>query len=193
METLAGLWVAAMSAAELPKVEWPKMRYMNRLALFAAGVVGAILFALNGMRELPERVAIHFAANGIADGWTSRENYCIFVLFFLVAVPSALVWLMAGLPRLTHGRGQIPNCEYWFAQERRYATESFLMSHACWLGLMTVAVAFGMHILILRANAIAPPVLAIDRFITMIILYLCGLVWWLVAFLRHFQSIDQHN
>ena len=99
-----------------------------------------------------------------------------------------LFWLVAGLPRYTNGKGQIPNCEYWFAQERRHLTESFLISHACWLGCLTVAVVYGIHISILRANAITPPVLATDRLITMVVVYLCGLVWWTAAFLRHFQS-----
>ena len=164
------------------------MGHVNRLALFAAFVVGATFFALNGIGELPERVAIHFAANGAADGWTSRENYRLFIIFFLIAVPSLLVWVMAALPRLTGGRGQIPDQEYWFAQERRHETEIFLINHACWLGCMTVAVIYGMHLLILRANAITPPTLAVDRFITMIVIYLCGLVWWLAAFLRHFRK-----
>ena len=164
---------------------------MNRLLLFVAFVVAAILFALNDIGKLSDPVAIHFGANGAADGWTSRENYRLFIFFFLVGVPALLVWLMAGLPRLTNGRAQVPNCEYWFAQERRHATESFLIRHAYWLGIMTVAVIYGIHLSILRANASTPPVLAMDRFITMIILYLFGLVWWLIAFLRHFQRMDR--
>jgi uncharacterized membrane protein len=169
------------------------MGYGNRLVLFAAFVVGAAFVALNSIGELPERVAIHFTTNGVADGWTSRENYRLYILSFLVAMPSLLIWLMGGLPRLTNGRGQIPNCDYWFAQERRHATESFLIGHACWLGLMTVAIVYGMHISILRANAITPPVLAMDRCLTMIVVYLCGLVWWFAAFLRHFQRTDKHD
>jgi len=153
----------------------------------------ATFFTFNGTAELPERVATHFTTDGIADGWTNREDYRLLILFFLIALPSLLVWLMAGLPRLTNGWGQIPNCEYWFAQERRQKTENFLIGHACWLGCMTVAIVCGIHILILRANAITPPVLATDRFITMIVVYLLGLAWWLVAFVRHFQKMDKHD
>ena len=111
----------------------------------------------------------------------------------MIVVPSLLVWLLAGLPRVTNGRGQIPNAEYWFEQERRQTTQNFLINHASWLGIMTVAVVYGIHLTIVRSNAMSPPVLAIDRFITMVVIYLCGLVWWLIAFLRHFQRVDQHN
>jgi hypothetical protein len=166
---------------------------VNRLALFAAFVVVATALALNDVGGLPERVAIHFGRNGLADGWTSRENYRLYLSGFLVTVPSLLVWLMAGLPRFTEGRGQIPNAEYWFAQERRPTPESFLINHACWLGIMTVAIVYAMHLAIVRANATSPPTLATDRFITMVVIYLCGLAWWLTAFLRHFQIMDRRN
>lgn len=152
------------------------MRHVNRLVLFATFLVVAAFFALNSIEELPERVATHFAMDGVANGWTNREDYRLFMLLFLIGLPSLLVWLMAGLPRLTKGRGQIPNCEYWFTQERRHTTGGFLISHAFWLGCMTVAIVYGMHILILRANAITPPVLATDRFFTMAVVYLFGLV-----------------
>jgi uncharacterized membrane protein len=168
------------------------MGNLHRLVLLAAFIVVAAFFAFNSIGELPERVATHFTTSGVADGWTKREDYRLFILLSLIGLPSLLVWLMAGLPRLTNGTGQIPNSEYWFAQERRHATERFLISHAFWLGCMTVAIVYGVHISILRANATVPPVLATGRFFTMVVVYLLGLVWWLATFLRHFQRMDKH-
>ena len=168
------------------------MSWLSRLLLSALLVVSTF-FTLNSVGDLPEKVATHFNANGVADGWTNRDHYRLFIVLFLVGLPLLLVWVMAGLPRLTNGRGQIPNCEYWFAQKRRHTTESFLIGHACWLGCLTVAVIYGMHISILRANAMTPSVLASDRFITMLVVYLCGLVWWTATFLRHFQRVDKNN
>jgi len=164
------------------------MGHSNRIVLFAGFVVVAAFLALSNVGELPERVAIHFAPDGQADRWTSRGSYRLSLLLSLLLVPSLLVWLMSGLPRLTRGRGQIPNAEYWFDQERRQETEQFLTSHASWLGCMTVAVIYAMHLLILRAHAVVPPSLAIDRFIVIVFIYLCGLFWWLFAFMRHFRK-----
>ena len=169
---------------------------MNRLSLLLllALLLVSTFFTLNTVGDLPERVATHFNANGVADGWLNRDHYSLLILLFLLGLPLLLVWIMAGLPRLTNGRGQIPNCEYWFAQERRNATVTFLLRHACWLGCLTVAVVYGIHISILRANAMTPPTLATDRFITMVVVYLCGLVWWTMTFLRHFQKVtDKDN
>ena len=157
--------------------------------LFLALLLFCTLSTLNTVSDLPDHVAVHFGGSaGVADGWTSREGYRFIVVLALIVLPMLLVGVMGGLPRLTNGRGQVPNPEYWFAQERREATETFLMTHACWLGCLTVALVYGVHISILRANAATPVVLNTDRVTTMVVLYLCGLVWWTGAFLRHFQA-----
>src|SRR5690348_1053900 len=116
------------------------MGHRNRLVLFAALIVVTTFLAVSSFGGLPENVAAHFDTNGAPDGWISRERYRLAILVGLVGLPSLLVWGMAGLPRLTRGNGQVPNNEYWFAPERRRATESYLLSHACWLGCMTVAI-----------------------------------------------------
>lgn len=163
------------------------------LLLFPALLLVSTFLTLNSVGDLPERVATHFNTNGVADAWSNRDQYRFFILLLLVGLPSLLVWLVAGLPRYTNGKGQIPNWEYWFAQERRHSTARFLIAHACWLGCLTVAVVYGIHISILRANTTTPPGLAIDRLFTMLVVYLCGLIWWTATFLRHFQRVDRNK
>ena len=140
---------------------------MNRasLVIFVSLLVVFSFLTLNSIGDLPEKIAIHFDTNGTADGWTSRETYRGFALLALVGLPLLLVWIMAGLPRLTKGRGQIPDCEYWFAGDRQQLTH---FDNACQRG--------------------KPPLLATDRLLTMIFVYLFGLVWWMAAFLRHFKK-----
>ena len=163
--------------------QWPVL-------LFAALLAVCAFFVLSSAGDLPEQVAIHFTADGLPDNWTTRDRYRVFMLLFLVGVPLLLVWAMAVLPLLTGGQGQVPNHEYWFAPERRRSTASFLLRHACWLGCLTAAVIYGLHVLIVRANAVAPPQLATDRLLTMVLVYLVGLVWWFTSFIRHFQKIE---
>lgn len=155
--------------------------------LFLALLIVCTFHILATIGDLPDRVAIHFAADGSADAWASREWYRSFILLALIGLPLLLVWMMGTLPRLRNGRGQVPNCDYWFARDRRKETEAFLVAHAYWLGCMTVAVIYGIHISILRANTVSPPSLGTNRFITMILFYVCGLAWWMAAFLRHFR------
>ena len=55
---------------------------MNRasLVIFVSLLVVFSYLTLNSIGDLPETVAIHFDANGVADGWMSRENYRFYVL-----------------------------------------------------------------------------------------------------------------
>src|SRR5262249_7482655 len=161
--------------------------------VFTALLAVCVLFALKSIPGLPENVAIHFNAKYEADAWVPRDQYCVFILLFLVGLPLLLVWVMAWLPRLTGGKGQIPDCEFWFADERRGETERFLLSHALWLGCFTIAIIYGVHVAIQRANSLAPATLAVDTLTAMLVIYLCGLIWWFARFLRHFRSVTSNR
>jgi hypothetical protein len=150
-------------------------------------VVFAVL-TFNSIGNLPNNVAVHFDANSAPDRWVSREQYGIFAFLFLIGLPLILFAMMAGMPRLTDGKGFIPNNKYWFADERKQQTNSFLLQHSSWLGTMTAGVLYGIHVLLTRANELDPAKLSTDRFLIMIFFYLCGLAWWTTAFFRHFQK-----
>jgi uncharacterized membrane protein len=170
--------------------DWPRVNgAMSRASLiFSALIVVFAVLIFSSVGHLPAKVAVHFNANSAPDRWVSREEYGIFALLFVVGLPPVLFAIMAGLPRLTNGKGLIPNNEYWFADERKQQTESFLLQHSSWLGTMTAAVLYGTHVLLTRANELNPPKFSTDRFLIMIFLFLCGLAWWTTAFFRHFQK-----
>jgi uncharacterized membrane protein len=170
---------------------WPRVNgAMSRASLiFSALIVVFAVLIFSSVGHLPAKVAVHFNANSAPDRWVSREEYGIFALLFVIGLPLVLFAIMVGLPRLTSGKGFIPNNEYWFADERKQQTESFLLQHSSWLGTMTAAVLYGIHVLLMRANELDPPKLSTDRFLIMVFLYLCGLAWWTTAFLRHFQKL----
>jgi len=169
---------------------WPRVNgAMSRASfVFSALMVVFAVLVFNSMGDLPDKIAVHFDANSAPDGWVSRGQYDVLVFLFLIGLPLILFALMAGLPRLTRGKGLIPNNDYWFADERKGQTERFLLQHSSWLGAMTVAVIYGTHVLLMRANELDPPKLAMDRFLIMIFFYTFGLAWWTTKFLRHFQK-----
>ncbi len=162
---------------------------MSRASLiFSALIVVLAVLTFNSIGDLPAKVAVHFDANNAPDGWVSRAEYGFYALLFLIGLPLILFAAMAGLPHLTGGRGQIPNPEYWFATERKQQTKNYLIEHSSWLGTMTAAVIYGMHLMLMKANELSPPKLSSDRLLTMIFVYSCGLIWWTITFFRHFQK-----
>jgi hypothetical protein len=161
----------------------------SRLSLyvFLAVLAACTLHTVTSSAGLPENVAIQFDSKNGADAWVARDQYRILMLLCLIGLPLLVVWVMARLPRLTGGKGQIPDHEHWFATERRDATERFLLARSCWLRTITVAIIYGIHVSIQRANAIIPATLATDQLSTMLLIYICGFAWWIASFLAHFD------
>ena len=161
----------------------------SRLSLyvFPALLAACALLTVTSSAGLPENVPFTSTLRmmptlGLPAISTAFSCCCVWS-----GCPLLLVWVMARLPRLTGGKGQIPDHEYWFATERQDATERFLLAHSCWLGTITVAVIYGIHLSIQRANAVVPATLSTDQLSTMLLIYICGLAWWIASFLRHFN------
>ncbi len=136
---------------------------------------------------LPPHVATHFGAAGLADGWMTRDGYRLFMLAFIVALP---LWIVAALgfaPRLWPRRVNIPNRDYWLAEERREETLGFLLGHACRLGMLIEAFIAAMHYLLLAANAASPPRLSTPLFVAMLLGFLGGLGLWIAALYRRLR------
>jgi uncharacterized membrane protein len=115
---------------------WPRVNgAMSRASfVFSALIVVLAVLIFSSIGYLPAKVAVHFDANSAPDRWLSREEYGIFALLFVIGLPLILFAIMAGLPRLTNGKGLIPNNEYWFADEKSSEPRAFCYNIRVGLG-----------------------------------------------------------
>ncbi|OHB44366.1 MAG: hypothetical protein A2178_01915 [Planctomycetes bacterium GWC2_49_10] len=73
--------------------------------------------------RLPDRMATHFGASGVADAWQSKTFFVLFESIMLIFVMVSVVLVPAiCLKYLPDELVRLPNKEYWFAAERRDAT-----------------------------------------------------------------------
>ena len=86
-------------------------------------LAGAAVVQLIWIRsQLPETVASHFDASGNADGWMSRDDF-ILVMAAVDLLMAGVFGLTARLPNwLPSSLINLPNKEYWLAEERREAS-----------------------------------------------------------------------
>ncbi len=154
---------------------------------FLALLCMSIGFTIGSFSQLPPTVAVHFDAAGAADSWMTAASYSSLILFLMIVVPVLLILLFAVLPRVTGGRGQIPNSDYWLVPERAQDSLGFLFRHSCWLASMTLATLYGINLFILRANGVTPPRLDTERLFLMVFVYLAGLAWWSMTLFRRFS------
>lgn len=164
---------------------------MQRIAylLFALLLiaVGAFIVATTG--QLPERVASHFGAGNLANGWMTRGGYLVFMLVFALLLPVVVVAVVGWLPRRAPGAVNIPHRDHWMAPGRRAATLAILASHACWLGCLLALFIAGIHFAILEANAAVPPRLPADLFWTLLAGFLAAVALWIGALYLRFRNL----
>jgi hypothetical protein len=163
---------------------------MRRLppALFLAAMLAAGAFVVATTPALPAQVATHFGSAGFANAWMTRGGYLRFMLFFIVALPLAMVALIGLLPRIRPQWINIPNRAHWLAPERRDETAAYLLAHACWLGVLMEVFIAAIHYALLAANAASPPRLSTPLFVALLAGFLGGLGLWIAALYRRFRN-----
>ena len=149
------------------------------LANIALGVVS--------LQILPPEVAMHFGGGGVPDSWGSREFSVLLSLFFNILMfpvfffTSALVFAFP--PRFVN----LPNKNYWLAEENKAATREKLSLLMCEFGSAFYAFFIGVGLLSLQANLSDPVRLNETVFLAALGIFLLYTVWWCIKLYRGFR------
>jgi uncharacterized membrane protein len=150
------------------------------LALLTVARVAAV------WSDLPPRMASHFGADGRPNGWMSREGFfgTIAVLGGGTSVLLLLLPLLLAVlpPELIN----LPNRDYWLAEERRADTIARLGRLMAWLGFATAALIALVLELAIEAN-LREGTLDNGIFIAGMGMYLLSVVLVLAAVFRSFR------
>jgi uncharacterized membrane protein len=150
-------------------------------------VVAAIIAIASTSDQLPDRVASHFGADGLANGFMTRHMYLALMLGIGVGLP-ALIGLTVGPSVRRFSRFiNIPNREYWLAPARREATVAYVAAHTARLVVGLAAFAVAVHLLVIRANRLHPPRLETDVMIALLALLAAVLAAWIAVLSRRFR------
>jgi hypothetical protein len=162
---------------------------MNRLLgfgfvfLLASGAV--LIVSTSG--ALPPRVASHFGAGGVANGWQSLDSYRALMLVFEIAMPLVAVAGVAWLPRAFPGLVNMPFRDHWLAPERREATYATMTAFGLALGSFLAAFVVALHLIVVAANASTPPRLADGPFWTLTATFVAAMFAFAIAYHRRFR------
>jgi|SRR6185503_12112039 hypothetical protein len=132
---------------------------MNRLfyALAAVAILTSGAVIVGTSAGLPDTVASHFGARGNANGYMSRERYELLMLSLAMGIPFSIAVLMAALPRAVPPLVNVPNVRVWLSSPRRDEALSVLGIHGAIAAILVTACIAGAHLVVLRANEVAPP------------------------------------
>ena len=136
---------------------------------------------------LPERVASHFNAQGVADGFAPKAELAKVEMGVFAIM--ALVFLL--LPKLTRlfpvSMINLPNKDYWFADERREETLNVLEDWTGWFGVLTMVLLLGIMQLALRANLSPKPHFDSAMATALLVVYAAGALFMTGKILWRFR------
>ncbi|NEV60352.1 DUF1648 domain-containing protein [Thiorhodococcus minor] len=157
-----------------------------RVALTLSFVVN-LLVAFVSALVLPERVAIHFAWSGAADGWAARLDSVLLTLA-LDTLLFLTFWLSpAWLRRTPVHWVNLPNRTYWLSPERREATIARFSQRLWAFGTALFLFLLAVGLLTLAANLADPVRLDQPLFLAALGIFLAYTLYWTVALIRDFR------
>jgi uncharacterized membrane protein len=156
--------------------------------LFFAIVFAAIVQGVYGFPLLPDRMASHFAASGMPNGWMTKAQF--FVVYALTLLPALVVefWVGRSIAKTPEARINLPNKEYWLAPERRDATFAYFENFFAWYGCALLLLVVFIMGLAMRANLTPPPKLPTGPTITALAVFVLYNITSVVAVLRRFST-----
>lgn len=166
-----------MSDSRLPKLIY--------VFLLACGAIGALHF----YPLLPERMASHFSANGMPNGWQTKDAF--FALTALVCGVTAVIGFLA--PRLIAAKPaskiNLPNKSYWLAPEHRTATMEYIAAAMNWFGCAVLFVLLAAGHLAIRANLAGAGKFDSGAMSLVLLGFFAFIALWLIRFIRHFRRV----
>ena len=132
------------------------MNYFSAILLLGLLLFGGVaIYATSG--QLPIRVASHFDAAGLANGFMPRADYLLFMLVLTLGVPLLIVVVGVVVPRLAPGMVKLPARDYWLAPERRDQTYATMATSGFVIASIIACFLIAVHFLVVSANSQTPP------------------------------------
>lgn len=143
--------------------------------------------------DLPEIVAIHFNALGVADGWSSSFEFRACIISYTGLVNLILAASIISLNFISPKYINLPHKDYWFHPDRKKQAMLHIYENGLWVTIIFNLFATLLIMLIADANTRIPP--RLDLYVTImgVILFAGGLVYIAVRLYHAFCVIPESS
>ncbi len=156
--------------------------------LFFGIVLAAIGQSVHDFPLLPDRLASHFNASGMANGWMTKTQFMLIYVVVLLPALAIEFWVSHRIASKPDARLNLPNKQYWLAPERRAETFAYFETFFAWYGCAFLFVAAFAMGLAMRANFDSPPHLATGPIVSVIAGFIFFNIGAVIAMFRRFST-----
>lgn len=137
--------------------------------------------------RLPETIAVHFGASGAPNGWSAKTPFVLIYAAIEAAMALAALAMAFFGQRLPVSFLNMPNRDYWLAQERRGESLALFWTRTVWIEVTTLAFLIVVAEIIFRANLAERGPRLTGDFALVIIAFVAAVVWQSVDLIRRFS------
>jgi uncharacterized membrane protein len=142
--------------------------------------------ALTDQQMLPDRMASHFDANGVPNGWSSKSSFTWNTLALGMGIPAFVIGIMYSIRFAPPKFLNVPNPTYWREPQNFRKACDCLFTSSLWFGsAFLVWQAFFSHT-IAKANQLSPPHLDSGKVFLLTLPLLVFTFGWVIALLLRF-------
>lgn len=136
---------------------------------------------------LPDRVATHFDAHGVPNGWMTRAGFIRFTIGFGLGLPLILIIVFSSVRFVPVRFVNVPNREHWFSPAQCEQTFAWISRAGLWFACVTTGFVAIVHHFVLEANAALPPCLDTRGLLIAVAVLLVFQIVFMVRLILHFS------
>lgn len=160
------------------------MRIARIIIYFLLGIFVAQSFFYYS--ALPEIMASHFDGAGNPNGWMSKSFFFIFEGVLLLLMIGISI-LLPNLIEKTPDRWiNLPNKDYWLADERRAESLITVGKYHEWFGISFLLLFIAVNQLVFQANLTKTPLPSAPMW-TILLLFFAFVIIWVILLYRQFR------
>lgn len=148
--------------------------------LFVSLFIANLLLTVISLIVLPDRVAIHFGADGIPDGWATKYINAAIMLVVHVLVFLSLFFVPEMVKRIDAKWISLPNKAYWLLPENRERMEQLFCKSFYQFGSAMFLLLLWVGILAIQANLASPIIFSENLFLIPFGLFMLYTIIWTV-------------
>ena len=142
--------------------------------------------------DLPARMASHFNARGVADGFASKADFVKVSAALVFGVSGLLVVVGFAARCIPASMMNLPNKDYWLSPPESRRARNWITGHMFWMANATVLFFIGMNDAVFRANLGGAPALG-RSFGVCFGLYCIFVVAWCVVSFWRFRKLKESD